>query len=248
MTILYFSSTGNCLYVAKQLGGERYSIPKLIEEKRYNFKDEAIGIVFPVFGLCIPPFIEEYLKNVTAECNYLFAVATYGFFPGSVCHEISNITLQNGRRFDYINTVKMAENCITFADMSKQKKDSIKQQKAIDTIVCDITNRRKYVKKESFFHKYMTSGHKKNYEYPTGEGITYEVYIRSDCTGCGTCEKICPMNNIKVSGGKPSFGANCVSCGACIQNCPANALHHNKEKSNARYRNPHIDIRELLAR
>ena len=248
MTILYFSSTGNCLYVAKQLGGERYSIPKLIEEKHYEFRDEAVGIVFPVYGLCIPPFIEKYLREVTIDCNYLFAIATYGFFPGAVCREVSNITLQNGRRFDYINTVKMAENCITFADMGKQTGDSDKQQKAIDAVICDITNRRKYVKKESGFRKYMTSQHKKDYEYPTGVGITHELYVKSNCTGCGTCEKMCPMNNIRISGGKPSFGVNCVSCGACIQNCPSNAMHHNKEKSGDRYRNPHIDIKELLMR
>lgn len=31
MTILYFTATGNCLYVAKQLGGELLSIPQLMK-------------------------------------------------------------------------------------------------------------------------------------------------------------------------------------------------------------------------
>ncbi|MCR5342426.1 MAG: 4Fe-4S binding protein [Butyrivibrio sp.] len=49
----------------------------------------------------------------------------------------------------------------------------------------------------------------------------------------------------KRIGGSPIFGSNCISCGACLQNCPQNAIHHRKEKSSARYRNPHISLEEL---
>ncbi len=38
MKTLYFSSTGNCLYVAKCLGGECLSIPKLIKRGIYEIK------------------------------------------------------------------------------------------------------------------------------------------------------------------------------------------------------------------
>lgn len=50
MKILYFTATGNNLYIAKRLGGELYSIPKLIKEGKYEFEDEKIGIVFPAYG------------------------------------------------------------------------------------------------------------------------------------------------------------------------------------------------------
>jgi ferredoxin len=54
------------------------------------------------------------------------------------------------------------------------------------------------------------------------------------------------MGNIHIENGHPLFLKNCISCGACIQNCPNNAIHHSREKSSARYRNPHIEIGELL--
>ena len=63
MKTLYFSSTGNCLYFAKELGGENFAIPKLISENKFSFKDDVIGIVFPIYGLCIPPYIEEFFKK-----------------------------------------------------------------------------------------------------------------------------------------------------------------------------------------
>lgn len=88
MTVLYFSSTGNCLYVAKEIGGEKYMIPKLISEGKYKIKDEAVGIVVPVYGLCVPPFIMNFIESLEVECDYWFAITTYGFsqvqFVGSL--------------------------------------------------------------------------------------------------------------------------------------------------------------------
>lgn len=248
MTVLYFSSTGNNLYVAKKIGGERLSIPQLIENNQYEFEDDCIGIVFPVYGLCVPPYIEEYLRKLSVTCNYLFAIATYGFFSGAICGQINSISLKNHRNFDYINKLKMAENCITFSDMAKQKGDSEKQHKALKQIIEDIKARKKYIRPDSILGKITTSQHLKNYEFPTGVGITEEITIGDACVGCGICEKVCPMNNINIKNGIPSFEKNCISCGGCIQNCPNNAIHHKKEKSVARYRNPHVKVEELMYR
>ncbi|MBQ0051686.1 MAG: EFR1 family ferrodoxin [Treponema sp.] len=248
MTVLYFSSTGNNLYVAKKIGGAKYSIPALVEKGQYEFKDDCIGIVFPIYGLCVPPFIEEFIKNLRVECGYFFAIATYGFFPGAVCGQLMQICSKNGRTFDYINRLKMAENCITFSDMAKQKGDSAKQQKDLEKILLDIVAKKTFVRKDSFLGKIMTSHHLEDYEFPTGEGVTGKIKINKNCCGCGTCTKVCPMKNIKLVHSNPSFEKNCISCGACLQNCPANALHHEMEKSSARYRNPHVQLCELMYR
>ena len=246
MTVLYFSSTGNCLYVAKRIGGEKMSIPICIEEHVTEIEDKEIGIVFPIYGLCIPPFIEEFIKSINFKCEYFFAVATYGFFPGAVCNQLKNTTTKNGRTFDYINRFKMGENCVTFSDMAKSGGDSVDQQIALTEILNDIQSRRFFIRKDSPFKKFMTKHHMNSYEFPTGVGITDDIRISDSCIGCKTCERVCPMRNISIADNKPLFGRNCVSCGACIQNCPTNALHHIKEKSEARYRNPHIELEELF--
>lgn len=49
MKIFYYTSTGNCLDVAKRIGGELYSIPQLLKENRLEFEDEAIGIICPTY-------------------------------------------------------------------------------------------------------------------------------------------------------------------------------------------------------
>ena len=46
MTVLYFSSTGNSLYIAKRIGGKLLSIPECIHI--------VIGLIFySVMGMCI---------------------------------------------------------------------------------------------------------------------------------------------------------------------------------------------------
>lgn len=247
MTVLYFSSTGNCLYVAKRLGGRLLSIPNCMEENLYEIEDTEVGIVFPVYGLCVPPFIAEFIGKLNVTCDYFFAVATYGFFPGAVCGQLRELSSANGRRFDYINRLKMAENCITFADMAKQQGDSDKQQHALAAIISDIGAKRAYVRPDSPLKRVTTKGHLKNYEFPTGVGITGELIVSDACVGCGICEKVCPMQNIHLTDGRPVFGKNCVSCGACLQNCPKTAIHHKREKSAARYRNPHVKLEELFS-
>ena len=250
MTVFYFSSTGNSLYVAKRIGGSLLSIPKCIEKMNldgdFKISDSEVGIIFPVYGLCIPPFIHDFIKKLTVKCTYFFAIATYGFFPGAVCGQLNETATKNGRHFDYINRLKMAENCVTFSDMKNQKGDSPKQQKAIDTILCDIQSKKIFVRSDSLLMKIMTKHHLSNYEFPTGTGITEKITISQNCAGCGTCVKLCPMRNISLENGKPVFGRNCVSCGACIQSCTTNAIHHAEEKSSARYRNPHISVSELF--
>ena len=250
MTVFYFSSTGNSLYVAKRIGGNLISIPKCFEKLNadgdFKISDSEVGIIFPVYGLCIPPFIHDFIKKISVECSFFFAIATYGFFPGAVCGQLKDSETKNGRHFDYINRLKMAENCITFSDMKNQKGDSPKQQKAISAIVGDIQSKKTFVRSDSLLMKIMTKHHTANYEFPTGTGITEKITVNESCAGCGTCAKLCPMKNISIQNGKPVFGKNCVSCGACLQNCTSNAIHHAEEKSTARYRNPHVRVSELI--
>ena len=47
--ILYFTATGNSLYVARQLDSNLLSIPQEMARTDRHYKDEKIGIVCPLF-------------------------------------------------------------------------------------------------------------------------------------------------------------------------------------------------------
>jgi len=42
MTICYFTATGNCLYVARRIGGTLRYIPQLMRQERIEIEDDAV--------------------------------------------------------------------------------------------------------------------------------------------------------------------------------------------------------------
>lgn len=69
-----------------------------------------------------------------------------------------------------------------------------------------------------FFGQRLHFGHKtKNY--------SDKLRVDEDkCIGCGKCEKLCPMNNIKVVDKKVVQNNQCTMCYRCINNCPKQAM------------------------
>jgi ferredoxin len=249
MTILYFTSTGNSLYVAKCIAGNLCSIPQVIHSGEFEIKDDAIGFVFPVYGLTVPPYVLDFVKQVKLQCNYLFAVITYGFYDGGTIDQLMRVAKERKLNFSYVNKVKMVENYLPGFEMNKEisKRPEEKVQKAIDDICSDIKEKKQWICHNSAFDRFMTWTHVKNYAYTCGIGMTDKYDIKNTCTSCGICSKVCPMNNIKLVDLKPQFEKKCISCLACVQNCPENAIHMINEKSEVRYRNPHISLKDIIS-
>lgn len=248
MTILYFTATGNCLYVAKKIGGNLYSIPQMVKNYKYSFEDDAIGFVFPDYGLCVPPYICEFLNKAQFKCSYLFAVITYGFFSGGAANHLISIADERNIRFSYVNKLKMVENYLPGFEMQKEKQKE--KKKNIDgnlhEIISDINERKQWIYHDSLLDKFLTKNHQKNYGYDIGIGGTKKYHIEAACKGCKVCEQVCPMDNITMDKGKPVFGERCCSCLACIQNCPEKAIRMDDEKSRERFRNPNIRLDEII--
>ncbi len=72
------------------------------------------------------------------------------------------------------------------------------------------------------------------------------IMIDENCTGCGTCVKICPVNNIKLVDRKPLFQHRCEMCFACDEWCPSNAIHHWSRAEGVKYRHPEVKISDML--
>ncbi|MEL7566685.1 MAG: 4Fe-4S binding protein [Dehalobacterium sp.] len=49
------------------------------------------------------------------------------------------------------------------------------------------------------------------------------------CTGCGNCEKDCPVEAIKVVNDKAEIAEHCVGCNVCMRSCFFNALTKKEE-------------------
>ena len=76
--VFYFTGTGNCLYIAKQLEAQPVSIPQVIHQENLHFCDKSIGIVAPVYGHEVPVMVKEFLHKATFDTDYFYMILTYG--------------------------------------------------------------------------------------------------------------------------------------------------------------------------
>ena len=247
MTVLYFSATGNGLYLAKKIGGRRISIPRAVKSGALTFQDDKIGIVFPIFALCVPPYIRDFLQEVQLKSNYIFALMSYGMMAGGAASHLLELSNENGIHFSYINSIRMVDNYLPNFEMERQKKGEARKQieAHLQVIIDDISHNRQWVHKDSILDKLFTRNFLKAYPYDTGVGVTRKYSVENNCSQCATCAEVCPTDNIAVADAKPSFGEKCISCLSCIHNCPQRTIHILGEKSESRFRNQHISLAEI---
>jgi ferredoxin/flavodoxin len=84
-----------------------------------------------------------------------------------------------------------------------------------------------------------------------------EVRLRMDkaftvddsCEGCGTCEKICPVGDIRLVNGRPEWQHHCEQCFACLQWCPKSAIQfRDNTRGQKRYHHSRVSLNEMLYR
>lgn len=246
MKILYFTSTGNNLYIAKKLGGELLSIPQLIKNNRFDIEDESIGIIFPVFYANAPKIVREFIEKARFKTDYLFLIASYGSDGDQNAFKILKKAFnKKGMKVNYTNSVLMVDNYLPMFDMKEEKeiKDDCEIDNQIEIIKNDIESRKEFhLKKRSvsdipFIEKVLESTMTKRFHIIVGDG----------CSDCKVCSRICPKGNIDLSGEKPVIGDDCLFCLGCVHHCKENVFTINNEKnSEERFSNPHIKVSEII--
>ncbi len=77
--------------------------------------------------------------------------------------------------------------------------------------------------------------------------MDYGFHSNENCIGCRTCERICPVDNIKMVKKRPSWQHRCEQCFACLQWCPRSAIQFGKNTENSnRYHHPNIEASDLM--
>jgi ferredoxin/protein involved in ribonucleotide reduction len=251
MKTLYFTSTGNCLYAAKKIGGELLSIPQLRKENRYEINDDVVGIISPVYGFDVPRPVRSYLEKVKIKAEYVFVVMTYGNMPMAALGQMKKLLEKNDIQLQYAGEIEMVDNYLPLFEISKQlkMKNNNDMELKINAVINDIHNKKHSMPKQNLFKKFVSNVFSAYYASEKGGKLmnnsVKNFLVNDSCNGCGTCRNVCPMGNI---GGleKPEYLNKCEFCLACMHHCPKNALHLKNEKSGKRFINEHIKLPEII--
>ncbi len=248
MTICYFTATGNCLYVARRIGGTLLSIPQLMKQETVEIADEAVGIVCPVYAVEMPMMVKAFLAKAKIKTDYFFFVYTYGMGYAAAFAHAKLAAEAAGLKLSYINAVQMADNYLPVFEMRNQI-DTLPAKNVEGQIACvcrDIAERKTTEVTITPETKAQMDKYVKQLAIPILRKDTAQSYIVSDsCVRCGICAEVCPADNIAVQD-KVVFLDRCEVCYACLHNCPQNAIHLASEQSSARFRNEHVSLQDII--
>ena len=143
MTVCYFSASGNCLYVAKRIGGTMLSIPQLMKQDNIEITDDAVGIVAPVYAVEMPMMVKEFLLRANIKTNYFFFIYTYGSGYAEAFAHVELVCREKGLKLSYINAIQMVDNYLPGFEMQNQidtlPKKNVEGQ--IEKLLSDIADR-----------------------------------------------------------------------------------------------------------
>jgi ferredoxin/flavodoxin len=251
--IYVFSGTGNSLKVARDisvaLGNCRLASMGTSSKAEEAPGLDTIGFVFPTYYRGEPRRVGEFIQQLDLRAHknaYVYAVTTMGRYDGnSLCH-VMRLLRSKGITLGYARALDMYSNYVISYDMADTVAEETRQSDlALGPIIQDIKNRatnkvaRWEPLQEVAYRSLIAFVHDMDRHYTVSDA----------CTGCGICEKVCPVDNISPDGaGRPLFHHRCEQCVACIQFCPTRAINYkDRTQGRRRYTHPAIKFTDLAA-
>jgi len=250
-TFYWFSATGNSLFAAKILS-EKMTDTTLVSmtaapaAEPVGGGSHVIGFVFPSYYGELPRAVRAFVEGLNIlPGTDLVAVVTMGAFGQGSVKTLSELLTARGHTLRYGVAVRMPSNYILSYDPAlfgakspvRVAKKLDKARRKLERISADIACGMQKLETNKISAKNL---------YQNVAALDEAFTVTGACTGCGLCERLCPVGNIALVDGKPAWLHHCEHCVACISWCPAAAIEYGeKTKRRTRYRNPQIKPAEL---
>ena len=247
--VFYFTGTGNSLYIAKQIEEKPVSIPQIMKGSHLDFTADQIGIVAPVYGHEVPPMVKDFLKKSSFRTGYFYMILTYGNRHGGGAELAHKLCEEGGISVSYINVVLMADNWLPSFDMDEQKALDKHVDEQMQVILADLKARKHGISPVTEADRQAHQQFLAGISHMPADAWQHLIQVTDGCIGCGICEKVCPSASIHVINRKAVHTpGNCQTCLACAHACPQKAIGLTVPEKNpqARYRNEHISLQEII--
>ncbi len=245
--VIYFSGTGNSRYAAESIA--QRTKDKLVcandfiksAIKADYFSDSSYVFVAPTYAWRLPRIFVSFIES----CSFIgsdsaYFVMTCGDGIGNAGFYLDALCEKKGLTFKGVSPIVMPENYLALYDVTEKDEAAriiSEADKALKIVSAVITRGQDLSILKIGLADRLKSGFINSVFYPlvvSPKGF----HVTDKCVSCGKCEELCPLNNIKISQGKPLYGDNCTHCMACICACPTEAIEYKKRTvGKARYYN-----------
>jgi len=229
-------------------------IASLINQDSINATSEKVGFVFPVYYWALPKIVYDFIEKIDlSNTKYIFAVATMGGFSRQyVAPLLIELLKPKNKELDAAYNLRIFSNNIwgskrinpvpsTKEKMEKRIKNA---ELKLEKIAEIIRNNQKGKVKEGSIYPMKNSYFSFIKEVNT---MDEKYYTDENCDGCGICQKICPVDNIKLVNEKPEWQHKCQMCTSCLHYCPQKAIQWGEyTEGRDRYNHPYIKLKELI--
>jgi Pyruvate/2-oxoacid:ferredoxin oxidoreductase delta subunit len=262
--IFVFSGTGNSLAVAKGLAAilgdcELVSIPGALRGGSPATSAPSVGLVFPLYFFGPPRVVLEFIRKVDLRgVTSLFAVVTRGGTPGCAAHlirktlrertEVSDVSVGGGvPGLDGVFYITFWTNFIArhWAPSEKRREAIARRGDAKLLRIARAVEAGKTRRRREFFYLLGTFLHRRFLAKVNSSDTRF--FATDRCSSCGLCARICPVSNIRMEGGRPSWLHRCELCLACLHFCPETAIEYGaRTVGKRRCRHPRVRAEDLV--
>lgn len=251
--IIYFSATGNCKYVAQSMANKNETVISISEAINNKTeidlsKEQALGIISPVYDWGLPIIVHDFLEKVKFSFNekpYTYLIITYGTTTGQCGFYVNKLLKDKGLPLNGRFSIQFPDTWTPIFNLS----DSEAVKRRLENAENELHVVKKHVeaKDEGDFMNRKApklSSDTAQFFYKNVVRKTSHFSVEDSCIGCGFCEKNCPVSAIKIKDGKPQWVADkCVMCLGCLHRCPKFSIQYGKKtKKHGQYTNPNTKM------
>jgi ferredoxin len=256
-TLIYFyTGTGNSLWTAKklseQLENTELSPMTLTGQGSIYPQGENIGLIFPVHVWGMPPLVIDFVNRLELKpAKYYFAIAVNAGQVAATLLQLKKLMRARGLNLFAGFSIGLPSNYIPWGGAPAEEKQQKKFNEALEKIsrisaIIKAQETRNPDKGPLWQNILFSALYRMSFsQIPK---MDKSFWADAECTGCMICEKICAVQNILMSEGKPTWQHHCEQCFACLQWCPEKAIQYGKNTpEKKRYHHPEIKLQDILA-
>lgn len=232
----YFSGTGNTLLVVKKMqetfekNGINANIYRIEDSdpEKVNL-EHTIGLGFPIAELSTYDFVWRFIKTLPqANGTRIFMVDTLAGFSGGIVGPLREIVKKKGYKPIGAKEIIMPPNIFYIQDEEtcnqKIKKGLIKAEEYANDIINGTSKWGRIPILSDAMSSVSLGLLKLSGSELNQKWFNFEVDT-SKCNKCGTCVKLCPIDNIKMGENEyPENFMHCEYCLRCTSFCPKGAI------------------------